>query len=84
MQSEIGQWGNSLALRIPAKLAREHGFTKNAQVDITVEDGRLVVTASKKKERAERLERILASIREIGPMEEIPSGPERGREIVEW
>lgn len=40
---KIKWWGNSLAVRIPASVAKEAGLTKDQQVDVRIEDGALVV-----------------------------------------
>ena len=44
MRLRIQKWGNSLALRIPAAFARETGIGSGAEIDLTLEDGRLVIT----------------------------------------
>jgi antitoxin MazE len=43
----FGKWGNSLGVRIPAPVAREIGVTENTLADLTVENGRLVITPVK-------------------------------------
>ncbi|MDX2095376.1 MAG: AbrB/MazE/SpoVT family DNA-binding domain-containing protein [Alphaproteobacteria bacterium] len=84
MQTEIGQWGNSMALRIPAAMVREMGLKKGSKADITLENGRLIIVPSQKKiSRAERLARLIASYEALGPDEEIDWGPDVGNEIVE-
>jgi antitoxin MazE len=44
MRLRLRKWGNSLALRIPAAFARETGIEPGAEVDLTLDDGRLVIT----------------------------------------
>ncbi len=44
MTTVIRKWGNSLALRIPKKLADEAGVTAGAAVRITAEDRRILIT----------------------------------------
>ena len=44
MRVRVQKWGNSLALRIPKSFAAETALDPGAEVDLTVEDGRLVVT----------------------------------------
>jgi antitoxin MazE len=46
MRIRIQKWGNSLALRIPAAFARETGIGSGAEVDLTLDAGRLVITPS--------------------------------------
>jgi antitoxin MazE len=44
MTSQIGQWGNSLALRIPKHILEALHLQINDAIDCTVEDGKLVIT----------------------------------------
>jgi len=44
MLVKISKWGNSLALRIPVAFARETGIDSGSEVDLALEDGRLVIT----------------------------------------
>lgn len=43
MQTKIQKWGNSLGLRIPRSFAAEAQVTEGATVDLSVENGRLLV-----------------------------------------
>lgn len=43
MQTKIQKWGNSLGLRIPRSLAAEAQVEEGAAVDLSVENGRLLV-----------------------------------------
>lgn len=43
MKTRVQKWGNSLAVRIPKTLADETGFAENSAVELSVEDGRIVV-----------------------------------------
>ena len=43
MQTRIQKWGNSLGLRIPRSLALEARVEEGATVDLSVENGRLLV-----------------------------------------
>lgn len=36
MELQVGKWGNSLALRLPAELARQLNVTEGAALDVTV------------------------------------------------
>ena len=44
MRVRVQKWGNSLALRIPKSFATETALDPGAEVDLTVEGGRLVIT----------------------------------------
>jgi antitoxin MazE len=43
MQTKIQKWGNSLGLRIPRSFAAEAQVEAGAAVDLSVENGRLLV-----------------------------------------
>ena len=43
MKSQIGRWGNSLALRIPKYIADELALSINDEVDCRIEQGQLMV-----------------------------------------
>jgi antitoxin MazE len=43
MQTQIEQWGNSLAMRIPKYIVEALDLKPNDAVECTVKDGRLVV-----------------------------------------
>ena len=43
MQTKIQKWGNSLGLRIPRSFAAEVQVKEGATVDLSVENGRLLV-----------------------------------------
>ncbi|MFT4198732.1 MAG: AbrB/MazE/SpoVT family DNA-binding domain-containing protein [Pseudoxanthomonas sp.] len=43
MQSQIRQWGNSAALRLPASTLDTVNLAVDAKVDVKVEKGRIVV-----------------------------------------
>jgi len=43
MQTRVQKWGNSLGLRIPRSLAAEAQVEEGTTVDLSVEDGRLLV-----------------------------------------
>jgi antitoxin MazE len=79
MKSTIQTWGNSLALRIPKAMSEDLGIKKDASVDLTVEDGLLVVTP--RSGRRARLKKMLALITpENMPDEREPFGKSVGRE----
>ena len=47
METQVGRWGNSLAVRIPQAFAREMHIEEGGTVELTLADGRLVVTPSR-------------------------------------
>lgn len=44
MRARVQRWGNSLALRIPSAFAAETAIEQGSEVELTLEDGRLVLT----------------------------------------
>ncbi len=43
----VSKWGNSLGLRIPAKLAREYSITDGSELEVVEEDGAIILRPSK-------------------------------------
>ena len=78
MHSRIQKWGNSLALRIPKSFAQEVGFDRDSSVDISLEDGKLVVSPVAKP--AMTLEQLLSQITEDNIHHEVDTGPAVGEE----
>lgn len=44
MNTRIAKWGHSLAVRIPKAFAREVTLEEGTEVDVTVSDGRIVIS----------------------------------------
>ena len=80
MNQHIKKWGNSLALRIPATLSAALNLNEDDAVDVSEEDGRLIV---KKKGAAVEptLEELIAGITPENLHEPIDWGPPVGKEI---
>ena len=74
----VQKWGNSLALRIPIAFARETGIDSGAEVDLTLEDGRLVITPPPNPPHS--LEELLAGVTEDNVHAEVDTGGVRGGE----
>ena len=43
MQTRIKKWGNSLALRIPKRLANQIGLKPNTPVELSLVEGKLMI-----------------------------------------
>ena len=78
METRIGKWGNSLALRIPQALAAQLGLSLNSAVELASVEDKLVVTVIKPPHS--ELEDLLAGITDSNLHGEIDSGPSVGRE----
>jgi antitoxin component of MazEF toxin-antitoxin module len=48
MESRVQRWGNSLAVRIPKPLAAEIGLEDSSPVELSLQDGKLVVAPAVK------------------------------------
>ena len=46
LKTRIAKWGNSLAVRIPKAFALEAGLADGEDVEIQVQDGRIVISSS--------------------------------------
>jgi antitoxin MazE len=60
MKTHVQKWGNSLAVRIPKSFADEMGVGNNALVEISLEDGTLVIKPD--KDRAWDLDALLTEV----------------------
>ena len=54
---QVAKWGNSLAVRLPARLVRELGLEEGDRVELVPDDAALVVR------REPRAEEVLAGLR---------------------
>ncbi len=55
METRVGRWGNSLALRVPSAFAREAQLEEGMAVEVTVSDGRLIITPVRRGDDLETL-----------------------------
>jgi antitoxin MazE len=79
MRTRVQKWGNSLAVRIPRSFAVETDLDQGSEVDLVLEEGRLVL--SPVKEPRYRLEELLAQVKPAYVHHEVDTGPIVGREI---
>jgi antitoxin MazE len=79
MTTRVQKWGNSLALRIPKLLASEVGLKDNSPVELSLQEGKLVVTPA--VEPAVSLDDLLAKVTRKNLHGEVDTGPARGREV---
>ena len=78
MQTKIQKWGNSLGLRIPRSVAAEAQVEKGATVDLSVENGRLLVRPLRVRKYA--LRGLLRKVNRRNLHGEISTGKTVGRE----
>ena len=78
MRTRVKKWGNILALCIPKSFATEVGLDFDTPVDLSLVDGKLVVTPT--IEPAWTLEHLLAQVTDDNLHREIDTGPPMGNE----
>ncbi len=78
MRTRVQKWGNSLALRIPKTFADEVGLQKETSVDVSLADGKLVITPVTKPRQT--LEQLLAKVTKRNLHHEVDTGPAVGKE----
>lgn len=79
--SQIVKWGNSLAVRIPKPVAEEAGVGEGDPIVLEAARGQIKL---RRKEAVPSLKELVAQITPENRYPEIPSGPERGKERVDW
>ena len=80
MQTKVQKWGNSLALRIPKSFALNIDIKQNEFVDLSIGDGKLIITPITEKEYS--LKELLAGISEDNLHEEFDTGIPVGKEFL--
>ncbi len=78
MKTRVQKWGNSLALRIPKSFALEAGIAGNTPVDITLQDGAIVIVPVARLSYS--LAELLAGITPENLHPEIEAGEAKGGE----
>lgn len=78
MQTKVQKWGNSLGLRIPKSFADQAGVEAGSEVDLSVEDGELIVRP--RRQPRYELKDLLRSVTAKNLHKEIDTGDPVGRE----
>jgi antitoxin MazE len=78
MRVQVQKWGNSLALRIPKSFAAETALASGADVDLTVDAGRLIITPVRKQRYT--LDELVAGITPENRHAEVDTGASVGNE----
>ena len=79
MRTKVVKWGNSLGLRIPKSFAEEVRVSEGTTVDLSLEDGQLVIRVAPHEGKS--LEELLAEITDSNLHGEIDTGDAVGGEI---
>jgi antitoxin MazE len=80
MQTKVQKWGNSLALRIPKSFALNINIKQNEFVDLSISDGKLIITPIIEKEYS--LKELLAGVSEDNLHGEFDTGIPVGKELL--
>ena len=78
MTSQLAKWGNSLALRIPKSVAAEANVQDGDPVEVSVENGAIVVRPAVKRYTIEELVADMTPDKRHG---ETDWGPPLGNEV---
>lgn len=79
MKTKIARWGNSLAVRVPQPFAEEVGIEEGTEIDLALDDGRLVLTPMNGRKWS--LERLVERITPDNRHDEVEIGPATGSEV---
>jgi antitoxin MazE len=79
MQTRVQKWGNSLGLRIPRSFAAEAQVEAGSTVDLSVQNGSLLVRPLRTRKHA--LSKLLKKVNRRNLHGEVPSGKPVGREV---
>jgi antitoxin MazE len=80
MEVQFAKWGNSVGLRVPAKVAEELGIAPGSMADLEIRKDRLVITP---RSHAYRLDDLLAGITPDNVHREISTGKSVGGEVCD-
>ncbi|MEZ5275200.1 MAG: AbrB/MazE/SpoVT family DNA-binding domain-containing protein [Opitutaceae bacterium] len=79
MKTKVARWGNSLALRLPKKMAVSQGLSEGSDVEVVESGDGLVLRPIVSK--TYRLSDLLAAVNEDNRHDEYQTGPAKGGEV---
>jgi antitoxin component of MazEF toxin-antitoxin module len=83
-RAKVGKWGKSLAVRLPAEIARSSGFRDGEPVEVEARDGNIVIRHSPPSFKLSDLFKGKTPAQwRADYASAFDWGPDRGREIVE-
>lgn len=80
MLTKVQKWGNSQGVRFHQRILEEASIAIGDEVDVTVQEGQIIVTPSQRVRGRYRLEDLVARIPEEYEPAEEDWGPPVGRE----
>ena len=78
MKATIQKWGNSLAIRIPKNITKDSRVSEGSNIDIMVENGKIILSTSPK---VYSLKELLKNVTNENIHSEISTGDYIGGEI---
>ncbi len=81
MKAQMVKWGNSLAVRIPKPIIEEARLKEGDFLEIEAGDGHIELRRATK---IPTLAQLVSRITQENRYSEISTGPEVGKERVEW
>ena len=78
MKVQFAKWGNSVGLRVPAKVADELGIVPGSIADLEIRKDRMVITP---RSHAYQLDDLLAGITSDNLHNEVSTGESIGAEV---
>jgi len=81
MKAQMVKWGNSLAVRIPKPIIEEARLKEGDFLEIEAGDGQIELRRATK---IPTLAQLISQITQENRYPEISTGPEAGKERVEW
>jgi antitoxin MazE len=81
MKAQLVKWGNSLAVRIPKPIIEEARLQEGDFLEIEAGDGQIELRRATK---IPTLAQLVSQITQENRYSEISTGPEVGKERVEW
>lgn len=78
VRTRIQKWGNSLALRIPQSFAKEARIGQESEVDLSMLDGKLIISAL--TEPTVSLSDLLGRVTDENRHDEVDTGTSIGKE----
>lgn len=79
-QVTVKKWGNSPSVRLPVAVMKAASLNIDDTVDITVEDGRIVITPTRPKTWS--LDALLSGINDENVHQKVDFGIAKGKELL--
>jgi len=81
MITHIRKWGNSLAIRFPQNILSQLDLKENGEVEIRLDDNKLILSPVSDKKPKYKLEELLSQITPENQQEYVDFGNPVGKEV---